>query len=763
MTKSLSLVALLFITISRAWADGPNFDFHPPATPEDAEAPAIMRDLAVRLIPVYQESEPERYLANLSALQMTARDYTSAYVSRQSLRERRRSADVARPLSRDVIYDMVVHAKAMEAESRIPFAEGFRASFREVVSRLDDQDADVLTRWLGTSLHGFREALQQAFDRQRAKDEIDQSEALALIWAYVAFEAYRSFGPLVDSLAAEDDGRRYAVDTEVAIHTRDGASISVMVIRPKDSTNSDSTNSAGTDSAGTKPLPTLFEFTINGARNYAKESAAHGYVGVVAYSRGKRKGASTVVPYQHDGDDARTVINWIAKQPWSDGRVGMYGEGYSGYTPWAAAKRPPAALKAISTSASGAPGIVVPMEGNIFQNSAFRWSLRMTDNKASDADGYNGGAQWRALDEQWYRSGRRYRDLGRLYGKPSPIFIRWLNHPSYDRYWQKMVPYRKEFARINIPVLTITGYYAESEPGDLYYFTQHHRYNPHADHALIIGPYDDGMMHRGMSTTLHGYQVDAAALVDLRELRYQWFDHVFKGTAAPSLLGDTVNFEVMGANEWRHAPSLGAMADERLRLYLRETASDPPTQAGKANPAFVSQTVSFLDRTDAAWTPPAEILSKSLATHDATTFVSEPFTKPTEFNGVFSGRFDVKVNKMDMDLNITLYELTVGGEYVRLFSPSTEFRASYARDRTHRRLLRAGERQMLTFESERMTSRQFQTGSRLVIVLGVNKQPDREINYGTGNDVSEETITDGKIPLKIRWYGDSYLDIPVHR
>jgi putative CocE/NonD family hydrolase len=387
----------------------------------------------------------------------------------------------------------------------------------------------------------------------------------------------------------------------------------------------------------------------------------------------------------------------------------------------------------------------------------------MTDNKASDADGYNGGAQWRALDEQWYRSGRRYRDLGRLYGKPSPIFIRWLNHPSYDRYWQKMVPYRKEFARINIPVLTITGYYAESEPGDLYYFTQHHRYNPHADHALIIGPYDDGMMHRGMSTTLHGYQVDAAALVDLRELRYQWFDHVFKGTAAPSLLGDTVNFEVMGANEWRHAPSLGAMADERLRLYLRETASDPPTQAGKANPAFVSQTVSFLDRTDAAWTPPAEILSKSLATHDATTFVSEPFTKPTEFNGVFSGRFDVKVNKMDMDLNITLYELTVGGEYVRLFSPSTEFRASYARDRTHRRLLRAGERQMLTFESERMTSRQFQTGSRLVIVLGVTKQPDREINYGTGNDVSEETITDGKIPLKIRWYGDSYLDIPVHR
>jgi hypothetical protein len=49
------------------------------------------------------------------------------------------------------------------------------------------------------------------------------------------------------------------------------------------------------------------------------------------------------------------------------------------------------------------------------------------------------------------------------------------------------------------------------------------------------------------------------------------------------------------------------------------------------------------------------------------------------------------------------------------------------------------------------------------MVLGNNKRPDREINYGAGNDVSEESLADGKIPLKIRWYGDSYIDIPVRR
>ena len=49
------------------------------------------------------------------------------------------------------------------------------------------------------------------------------------------------------------------------------------------------------------------------------------------------------------------------------------------------------------------------------------------------------------------------------------------------------------------------------------------------------------------------------------------------------------------------------------------------------------------------------------------------------------------------------------------------------------------------------------------MVLGINKRPDREINYGTGNDVSEESIADGKIPLKIRWYNDSYIEIPVRK
>lgn len=745
MMGLLWILLCLAVAPARAAQD---FDFRVPSTPSDAAAAAALSDLASRLIPVYQDPDPERYLANLSALQMAVGDYGAADISRQSLRERRRKSDFGHPVSRALVFDIYAHAKALEIENKITFAEAFTASYRETIRHLDDRDAFAVTRWLGTPPMFYRDALQKAFDQYRAKDRLDESEALDLISKYIAFDAYKTFGSLVVLLNAEDEHRRFATESGIVIQAADGASISVTVIRP---------NSLS------KALPTLLEYTERDAQNSTKESAARGYAGV-AYSAEKRKSAAGIDPFEFAAADARQVIDWIAKQPWSDGRVGMYGDAYGGYVPWAAAKKLPPALKAIATSVSVAPGVSIPMAGNIFQNAAYGWSLQMAD--AAQSPDEADAAPWRALDEKWYRSGRRYRDLGRVYGMHNPVFVRWLNHPSYDAYWQNFIPYQKQFAHVDIPVLTMTGYFAASEPADLYYFTQHHRYNPHANHTLLVGPYDEAMLRFGASASLHGYQVDPIALVDFRELRYQWFDHVFKDAALPAELSDRVNYEVMGANEWRHAPSLDAMADGSLRYYLEGAASGVNHHLSlhkKTKDAFVEQTTSFVDRKDAAWTPPTDLISRSLAPRHGTIFVSDPLTKPAIFNGLFSGRLDFAVNKMDMDLNISVYELLPTGDYIRLFSPTYEIRASYAQDRTRRHLLKAGERQKLSFKSERITSRQLLPGSRIAIVLGIGKRPDREINYGTGGDVSEESIADGKIPLKIQWYNDSYIDIPVHK
>ena len=746
------LLGAVVALLSPAWAAALHFDFHPPVSVSDPAAPAIMRDLAERVIPVYQDSDGDRYLANLSALQLVAGDFATAYATRQSLQERRRQADLNRSADRGLIYDIYAHAKDLEAENHILFGAAFATSFHEAFARLDDRDAFATTQWLTGNPRALRDALQKLFDKEKGKDRIEQDEAVSLIWTYMSFDAYRSAGPLVAPLVAEDDAQRYTVDSDVSIAMADGARIAATVVRPRRFTN---------------PLPTLLEFMPGDSPTDARESAAHGYVGVVAYpvtvvqgtaakgsERARRLGKRPA--FEHEGEDARLVIAWIAAQTWSDGRVGMYGDGYGAYMPWAAAKHLPPALKAIATSAAMVPGIDMPMDGNIFQNSAYRWSL----DKARFPD----EAQWRALDQKWYRGGRRYRDLGRVYGRANPNFIRWLNHPSYDRYWQKLIPFRADFSHLDIPVLTTTGYYATSEPGDLYYFVQHHRFNPQADHTLLIGPYDDGAMRHVPTASLRGYQLDSAALLDLHEIRFQWFDHVLKGAGLPAPIADKVNYQIMGTNEWHHAPSIEAMGPQVLRLYLDPGASDAAHRLARkkrAAESSVDLTVKLADRGDGGVVPVADITGKGFATRDSVVFSSDVLTVPTEFSGLLSGRLDFTVNKMDLDLNVALYELLASGRYVRLYGPTEEFRASYARDRVHRHLLKAGERQTLNFKGQRLMSRQLQAGSRLVLVMGVNKRPDREINYGTGNDVSEESIADGKPALKIKWFSDSYIDMPT--
>jgi uncharacterized protein len=765
-----SLLSFWVLVLWRSVGFAQDLEFRPPASASDPATAAVMRDLAARILPVYQEKDTDRYLANLSALQLVAGNYQAAWDARKSLRERRRKADAGRPVSRAMIYDIYAEAKSIETADHVPFAQAYTLTYRAVVPKLDDLDAFTLAGWLETPVATFQDALQKAFDQRRAKGTIPQADAIDLVWTYLSYEAYRSFAPLVAALDADDDRRRYAAEDNIQIKTPDGAVLSAKLVRPR--------NASG-------PLPALLKFTIDvDEPSFARECAAHGYVGVIAYARGKGQSggqsggqssgqsggqssgqsSGEIVPFQHDGEDVRTVIEWIAGQAWSDGHVGMYGGSYAAFAQWAAAKRPPAALKAIATSAPLAPGIDLPMTGNIFHNSAYRWVTAVTESKTSDDKGPT--EEWRRLDQAWYTSGRPYRELAQVHGKPSRLFTRWLNHPSYDRFWQKMIPYRNEFARVDIPVLTVAGYYGSSEVAALYYFTQHHRYNSHANHTLLIGPYDDEVLQRGAAQVLRGMQLDPVAVIDVRELQYQWFDHVLKGAARPELLRSRVNFEVMGANEWRHVSSPETMSSGALRFYLDpKLAGDGHLLSGRkgASTAFTRQSVNLADRSDAAWTPPANLIGRDPQSHNGVTYMTEPLRRALELSGSFSGRLDFKINKQDVDLNVTLYEVLPSGEYIQLFDPPYEFRASYVRDRAQRHLLAAGERQQLLFHSERLTSRRLEVGSRLVVVLGVNKRPDEEINYGTGEDVSTESIADAKVPVRIQWYGDSYIDIPAHR
>src|SRR2546426_2454590 len=521
-------------------------------------------------------------------------------------------------------------------------------------------------------------------------------------------------------------------------------------------------------------LPALLNFTIyaDSESNLvdARRAASNGYVGVIGFTRGKMCSPDQPVPYEHDGSDAAALIDWIAAQPWSDGRVGMHGGSYEGFTQWAAAKHMPKALKTIIPAVAVAPGIDVPMDGNLFLSFVYPWPFYTTNSKALDDTTYFNFARWNRLNHDWYLSGRPYRDLDKIDGTPNPIFDEWIAHPTYDSYWQSMIPYENDFARINIPVLQTAGYYYGGPGAALYYLMQHYKYTPRAEHYLVIGPYDHVLGQRGLVNALGdtiyevgGYKVDPVALTDFGELRYQWFDYIFKGAPRPALLKDKINYEVMGANEWKHAPSIAAMSNQALRYYLIALRVGENYRLTERNPettTTVVQNIDLGDRTDAdRRSPGGGIVDSAIDTWNGIAFVSNPLMSPIETSGLFSGRLEFITNKKDFDINISLYELTSKNEYVLLSTYWT--RASAMGDLVNRRLLTPGVREHLDFKSVRLTSRRMQPGSRIVVSINVIKQPGMQINYGTGKDVSDETIADAKEPLWIRWFGDTFVEVPI--
>jgi hypothetical protein len=207
------------------------------------------------------------------------------------------------------------------------------------------------------------------------------------------------------------------------------------------------------------------------------------------------------------------------------------------------------------------------------------------------------------------------------------------------------------------------------------------------------------------------------------------------------------------------------MGNAALRLFLNPApATGLLGVQAAADAVFTDQTVDLADRSDAGYLPPFAIAgSTELPVHNAIVFESEPMSKPTQVSGALSGQFDFMPNKQDLDIKLALYEKLDNGQYIALFDPPYAFRASYAADRVHRHLLRAGERQTLAFQAERLTSRRLAAGSRLVLVVGINKRPDMQINYGTDADVSDGTLDDARIPVNIRWYSTSYIELPIRQ
>jgi len=139
--------------------------------------------------------------------------------------------------------------------------------------------------------------------------------------------------------------------------------------------------------------------------------------------------------------------------------------------------------------------------------------------------------------------------------------------------------------------------------------------------------------------------------------------------------------------------------------------------------------------------------------------MTEPFEQAQELAGAITGHFSIAVNKKDVDIGYNFYEIDQDGHAFHLNTYRS--RASFANDMSQRQLLTPNEKTILPIINARMTAKLVEKGSRLAIVLNVNKNRDAQVNMGSGKPVNHESIADAGEKLSIKWFNDSRINIPL--
>ncbi|MBI4541086.1 MAG: CocE/NonD family hydrolase [Gemmatimonadetes bacterium] len=320
---------------------------------------------------------------------------------------------------------------------------------------------------------------------------------------------------------------------------RDGIRLSVDIYRP--------------DAAG--PFPAILSITPYdnvGSRESGRWWARRGYVMVVADDRGRFDSEGEWDPFgakhKSDGYD---LVEWIAKQPWSSGPVGMVGGSYGGWTQWWTASAAPPSLKAIVPQVAPPDAFEnIPYQNGVLSGWLLDWAAGMSGRTAQTVDQgpYNGWTRRRVRDLMH----TPYIEINRVRGMlDSPWFETWFRaNLSTHEYWQAIAYQgRENYAKITVPALNISGWFDVNHPGTPMNYVGMRDYGatPEARRPrLIIGPWIHGVNRR----VVGGVDFGPEAVIDLEGYKVRWFDRFLKGIDNGVEKDPPVYLFVMGPNRW---------------------------------------------------------------------------------------------------------------------------------------------------------------------------------------------------------------------
>ncbi len=459
--------------------------------------------------------------------------------------------------------------------------------------------------------------------------------------------------------------------------------------------------------------------------------AESGYAVVVQDVRGRYASEGVFAPLTQEPRDGDDTLNWIARQPWCDGKIGMMGGSYLGIVQWAVAALNNPYLKAIFPVVSGydeyrdryySPGGAMKLGNRLLWIAE---NLRAPGYKPPEFSVFVRTLPLRKADTA-------------AAGQPVAIFQNALDHPAFDGYWRG-ISTRERIASIRVPVFSVGGWYDNFVESDLAAFAELRKSSK--VHRILVGPWP-----HNMSLRFDGVDFGPDSLVPIRKLQLEWFDQWLKGRDSPLLSKPPVRLFVMGGNRWRDFDSWPPAAAKTKAFYLAGNGTlrdrpaagagsgqdhylydprDPvPTHGGPlcCNPAVFP------------WGPKDQRAIEKRK--DVLVYSTEPLNGDTEVTGPVRLLLYAATTAPDTDFTVKLVDVFPDGMARNLTDGILRLR--YARGIEREILNKPGEVRRIEINGG-VTSNVFKKGHRIRIEVSSSNFPRFDRNPNTGRPIAGET------------------------
>ena len=486
----------------------------------------------------------------------------------------------------------------------------------------------------------------------------------------------------------------------------------------------------------------------------------HGYAVVMQDVRGRYGSEGVFDALSQEGPDGYDTLNWIAAQPWSDGKVGMIGGSYLGIAQWQVALLNNPHLKAIFPVVSGSddyldrfysPGGAMKLGHRLLWLSQNLTPAGVVKPKFGD---YIGHLPLRTSDRA-------------ATSQTLPIYQTVLEHPTYDSFWKEH-SVRENISRVRVPVFSVGGWYDNYVESDLEAFAALHKAGkPDDKHRIMIGPWP-----HNMSSPFSGVGFGNDSGAPIRAYQIAWFDHWLKGTpeeAAHYTAHYTpwawhnvraevdeapVHIFVMGVNRWRDEQEWPLARTRYTALYL---ASKGHANTGKGDGGLVWNFEKKAKPDQFTYDPrdPAPTMGGAVCCDpkvfpwgpmdqrpvekrkDVLVYTSDPLKQDLEVTGPVRVLLYASTTAPDTDFTAKLIDVFPSGEARNLTDGLLRVRYRHGLDKAEP--ADPGEIYPLNIDAG-VTSNVFLAGHRIRVEISSSNFPRFDRNPNTGRTLADETI-----------------------